>query len=207
MTHSQLNDHRFANKCALIILIAIVVLVASSAVGDSQGGDEFAASSAESNTMSRGKYMTALLGCEGCHTEGALEGNPYGPTLAGSTIGIAFTDSENGASPGIVFPGNLTPDRATGLGRWDRDEIVAAIRTGVSHSEEQLSSVMPWANYSLLTLEDTYEIADHLLSLPATRRRIPDSVAPGSANVYPFLRIGIYRFEPAPDSQPPNKGN
>lgn len=199
MTDATSENHRLALRVAVVCLLALAALFASNAYG----ADELAGSNSSEapDPMTRGEYMTALLGCAGCHTEGALEGNPYGPPLAGSQIGIAYTDSQDGTSPGLVFPGNLTPDKATGLGNWSRDEIVSAIRSGVSHSQERLSSVMPWANYALLTIEDTYEIAGYLQSLAGTRREIPASVAKGSANTSPYIRIGIYRFEPAKNLQ------
>lgn len=205
MAASTSNFHGIAQR-----LIACVVCVLIALMAYNTGGADKVSISQESETSwgtDRGEYMTALLGCAGCHTEGALEGDPDGPPLAGSRIGIAYTDSKNGRSPGIVFPANLTPDKATGLGNWSADEIVSAIRAGTSHSQQQLSPVMPWANYSLLTVEDTYEIARYLQGLDGTRRAIPEHVAPGNPNKHPFLRIGIYRFEPSDNDHPIREDN
>ena len=70
--------------------------------------------------VKRGEYLTTILGCGGCHTEGALLGQPTGDWLTGSRIGVAYTPDAPDQSPGIIFPGNLTPDEETGIGRLVR---------------------------------------------------------------------------------------
>ncbi len=52
---------------------------------------------------SRGEYLTTILGCGGCHTEGALLGNPTGGWLTGSRIGVAYTGDDIDGSPGVIF--------------------------------------------------------------------------------------------------------
>ncbi|MCR9277323.1 MAG: hypothetical protein NXH85_05070 [Pseudomonadaceae bacterium] len=197
MNKTALKSRITLHTILVLALVALVVVIARTA--QSADGREGAADASE-NSAPRGEYLTTLLGCAGCHTEGALEGRAYGPSLAGSRIGIAYTDAPDDGSPGIVFPANLTPDQKTGLGTWSRDDVAGAIRAGTAHNPsqkgERLSPVMPWANYSQLTIGDTYAIADYLLTLDPVRREIPESVEAGSANTLPYLRIGIYRFHP-----------
>ena len=81
----------------------------------------------------RGEYLTTILGCGGCHTQGALLGEPSGDWLTGSRIGVAYTADNPNQSPGIIFPGNLTPDDDTGIGRWSKRDIVKFLRTGMDH--------------------------------------------------------------------------
>lgn len=65
----------------------------------------------------KGRYLVGLLGCASCHTDGALIGKPDpAKTLAGSSIGIAHSNPMINPFPGAVYPPNLTPDEATGLG-------------------------------------------------------------------------------------------
>src|SRR5262245_63950917 len=81
---------------------------------------------AENNRVARGEYLVGLLGCTSCHTDGQLLNRPKNDRfLAGSETGIAYTNDEH---PGVVFPGNLTSDRETGLGRWSAEEITRNIR-------------------------------------------------------------------------------
>jgi len=146
--------------------------------------------------VERGEYLTTILGCGGCHTEGALLGQQSGPWLAGSKVGIAYSDYEEGDHPSIVFPANLTDDRATGLGRWSEKEIARAIRTGMGHSRDILIPVMPWPNYSLLTDDDARAIAAYLKSLPAVERPIPDNISAGTVSTEPYVRVGVFIFDP-----------
>jgi|GEM_PF-1134905 len=153
-------------------------------------------SAAADRSVKRGEYLTTLLGCGGCHTEGALLGRPDGPWLAGSSVGVAWSDYNEGVSPAVVFPSNLTPDRQTGLGKWSREEIADAILTGVTHQRDVLVPVMPWRNYSLLKEKDAQDIAAYLKSLPATEKTIPANVPVGGTAKNTYIRLGVFIFDP-----------
>ena len=155
-----------------------------------------AGSASADEQLERGQYLTTILGCGGCHTEGALLGNPEGPWLAGSQIGVAYTADEHDESPGIVFPANLTSDETTGLGRWSEADIVTYLRTGMDHYGQQATAVMPWPNYALLHDDDLAAIAAFLKRLPAVEYPIPDAVPAGEPVEHPFVRIGVYLFIP-----------
>ena len=145
--------------------------------------------------MSRGEYLTNILGCGGCHTEGALLGNPTGTWLTGSRIGVAYTSENDEQTPGVLFPGNLTSDKATGLGNWSKREIIRFLRTGIDHYGEQASTVMPWPNYALLNDEDLNAVADFLMHLTPVENKIPDAIPAGSPIHESFVRIGVYLFD------------
>ena len=71
--------------------------------------------------IKHGRYLVELIGCGACHTDGAIIGEPdAGRLLAGSRVGIAYTSPLHDKYPGVVYPPNLTPDPATGLGDMDR---------------------------------------------------------------------------------------
>jgi mono/diheme cytochrome c family protein len=152
---------------------------------------------AREDAAGRGEYLVNLLGCGRCHTEGYLLGNnPTGPHLAGSRVGIAYTDRDDGGAPGLVFAPNLTPDDQTGLGTWSRRDIVRALITGVGTDGHQRLPVMPWPNYAALTDADLLAVASYLQSLPAVKRQIPDTTAAGAPVAHPYVRFGIYVFTP-----------
>ena len=144
----------------------------------------------------RGEYLTTILGCGGCHTEGALLGDPSGEWLTGSRIGVAYTADSLEQSPGIIFPGNLTPDKNTGIGRWSKRDIVRFLRTGMDHYGQQANTVMPWPNYALLSDRDVNAVAAYLLSLDPVENEIPAAIEPGSPITEAFVRIGVYLFVP-----------
>ena len=176
--------------------LLILLLVTASA--------SWADASAESDSVARGEYLTTILGCGGCHTEGALLGKPRSGDfwLAGSRVGIAYSEYDPDATPGIVFPGNLTPDRKTGLGRWSKADIVRLLRNGINHQGGVALPVMPWPNYSLLSDADASDIAEYLMSLPAVKRKIPENIEAGSPTTESYVRIGIFIYDPANPETP-----
>ncbi len=159
---------------------------------------------ADDASVARGEYLTTILGCGGCHTEGALLGRPEGGDfwLAGSRVGIAWSDYDADSPPGVVFPGNLTSDRKTGLGKWRKQDIVRMMRTGINHQGNQALPVMPWPNYTLLSDDDVSDIADYLQSLPPVRRKIPDNIEAGEPSTERYVRIGIFIYDPAGGEAP-----
>ncbi|MBX3707761.1 MAG: cytochrome c [Pseudomonadales bacterium] len=156
--------------------------------------------------VERGEYLVNLLGCARCHTEGYLTGQtPSGPALAGSRIGIAWSAYTGpDETPGLAFSPNLTPDPDTGLGRWSQEDIVRAMRTGVSRDGHQNLPVMPSANYAALKREDLRAIAAYLKSLAPVARVIPARTAPGAPVEFPYVRFGVYRFEPGASAPGPS---
>lgn len=150
--------------------------------------------SAGSATVEHGKYMVELLGCGTCHTDGALIGMPRADRrLAGSHIGIAYSDPLTQSLPGIVYPANLTPDVKTGIASWAAEDIVRVIRSGVDPDGRRHVSVMPWPAYAKLSDEDARAIATYLQALPPVEHLVPENVEPGIKATAPFVHFGVYR--------------
>ena len=147
-------------------------------------------------SVARGEYLTQLLGCGRCHTEGELVGRRDGVWLAGSTTGIAYTPYDQDEQPGVVFAGNLTPDPQTGLGQWSEDDIIRLIRSGTDHNDGMRLTVMPWPAYGLLNDADARAIADYLRSLDPVINEIPENVPEGTPTDAAYVRFSIYRFVP-----------
>lgn len=124
------------------------------------------------SSVARGKYLVSITGCSDCHTPGGLTPKPdMARYLAGSDADFLV--------PGLaVFtPPNLTPDKATGLGNWTRDQIVAAFTTGKRPDGRILGPAMPWNDFANLSKADADAIADYLQSLPAVSHRAPGPAA------------------------------
>jgi mono/diheme cytochrome c family protein len=151
----------------------------------------------DAGQVDRGKYLVELLGCGSCHTDGALVGLPNdGLRLAGSHIGIAYSDPMRQKNPGIVYPSNLTPDRETGLGQWSDAEIMQMITSGIDKHGRRKLAVMPWPAYTRLSVEDAGAIIAYLRSLKPIAHRVPANVKPGEAALQPFVYFGVYRKRP-----------
>jgi mono/diheme cytochrome c family protein len=144
--------------------------------------------------VNRGEYLVELLGCGSCHTDGALEGVPnFDRSLAGSSIGIAYSNPMGDRLPGIAFPPNLTPDVETGLGAWTDKQITDAIQRGAGRHTSRRIVIMPWQGYARMTTEDVASIVAYLRSIEAVRHKVPDEVVPGQATDAPFVYFGVYR--------------
>lgn len=149
---------------------------------------------ADKETVARGRYMVELLGCGSCHTDGALFGEAdMQAWLAGSSIGIAYSNPMKSADPGVVFPPNLTPDVETGIGGWSRDRVAAAIRAGAGRHGRGAILVMPWQAYAKLTDDDVYAMVDYLKSIDPIRRVTPENVPPGRQTPHDYVHFGVYR--------------
>lgn len=144
--------------------------------------------------VQRGEYLVELLGCGSCHTDGALEGVPdFDKALAGSSIGIAFSNPMANRFPGIAFAPNLTPDTETGLGGWSDQQIANAVRYGAGRHVGRRIIIMPWQGYSKMTEDDLTSIVAYLRSIKSVRNKVPDEVMPGQDTDDPFVYFGVYR--------------
>lgn len=131
------------------------------------------AARAAGSQVERGKYLVELGGCTDCHTPGHFLGHEDAALyLAGSDVGFAIPGQ------GVFVGPNLTPDKATGLGDWTAEEIVAAITKGVRPDGRILAPVMPWHGLAHLTHADALAIAAFLKSLPPVANKAPGPFGP-----------------------------
>ena len=135
-----------------------------------------------------------MLGCGTCHTDGALIGEPRSDRwLAGSSIGIAYSNPLEVDNPGVLFPRNLTPDKETGLGMWTEEEIARKIRTGIDRHGGASVPVMPWPAFARFSDTDVTAIVAYLRSLPAVSHAVPVTVPPGTKTKHQYVHFGVYR--------------
>ncbi len=173
-----------------MLLSSLLILGACTSIADGR------ASESSEHSIERGRYLTKLLGCGGCHTQGALVGEDLHSEFAGSNVGMAYGQAVDAQTPAVVFPRNLTPDVDTGIGAWTRKQIAAAIKQGRGVHKEGVLAVMPWLSYSQLEEQDGLAIADYLKSLPAVTHQVPEPVNRGERSMYRFVRIGVYTYHP-----------
>jgi mono/diheme cytochrome c family protein len=111
-------------------------------------------------TYNRGAYLvTALAHCGECHTPRNLLGAMRpGMRLAGTR------DGPDGQS----VP-NITPDPRTGIGKWQRDDVVELLRTGNTPEQSKVKGAMREAiadGLKYLSDYDLTAIADYLFAQP-----------------------------------------
>jgi Cytochrome c len=147
--------------------------------------------------VNRGRYLVEITGCAACHTDGALIGEPNGARLlAGSNLGIAYTNPFRDTFPGVAYPSNLTPDPRTGLGNRSDAQIAAAIRSGNPTSGAGHLIVMSWPFYQHMSDDDVIAIVMYLRSIPAIEHQVPERVPPGTRAKTSYVHFGVFRSGP-----------
>ena len=123
---------------------------------------------AKANPVKRGAYLVETLGCVVCHSpvDGQKRMLP-GLKLAGGLLLriVPFGD----------YPtGNLTSDKATGLGDWSDEEIKRAITKGILRDGTRLLPFpMDYASYSTMTADDLSAVVAYLRTVPAISNKVP----------------------------------
>jgi hypothetical protein len=127
--------------------------------------------SATPDVIARGGYLARITGCVGCHTPRTRDGDVVEARL------MSGGDHPIAGNLGRVFPPNVTPDKATGLGTWAVTDIARAITTGRTPDGRILSTAMPWrTQFGNLTESDALAIALYLKSLPPIRNIVPSPI-------------------------------
>jgi mono/diheme cytochrome c family protein len=121
--------------------------------------------------LERGHYIAnGLSGCIYCHTphNWSAPDTPYleGKEGAGELMPYA-------GLPGRIVAPNLTPDPDTGAGRWTDDQLVRAIREGISHDGRALFPLMPYLHFRKMSDEDVASVVVYLRSMPSVRNPLP----------------------------------
>jgi mono/diheme cytochrome c family protein len=123
-------------------------------------------SAADQAAISRGAYLATAAGCAGCHTDSEHRGQPY---AGGLPLATEF---------GIIPTPNITPDPATGIGRWSVPDFARAMRWGIAPDDSHYVPTFPYLFYNRLTDRDLADLKAFLDSLPAVSR--PDLKGAGS---------------------------
>lgn len=175
--------------------------------------------------IQRGRELVLDHDCAGCH------GGESNPAAAGYLAGKTTPRQEYRIGPCAVQPGaqpcyrtrarNLTPDNATGLGRFTERQIFNALRYGLRPGEtpdveitsttpgrgnfpvnpRYLAPPMPWPGWRHMRDEELWAIAAYLKhGVKPVRNRVEDSEGPPDfwASEYTVAKIGPYPALPFP---------
>ena len=120
-----------------------------------------------STPVSRGKYLTTLADCSGCHTPITAQGEP----IAGLEFGGGFVAT---GPWGVVASANITPN-ASGISYYDEALFVETLRTGFVKGARKLNPIMPWHVFRNMTDEDLKAIFAYLRTLPPVKHRMDNT--------------------------------
>lgn len=173
----------------------VIFVIFTFQCGNSDGGSAV-------DKIKRGEYLVSVAGCNDCHTPKIY--TEKGPELDSTRFLAGHPDDEKlfdapvdfigpgkwGAignshftawyGPwGISFAANLTPDQVTGIGAWNEESFIAAMRTG-KHlgAGRPILPPMPWFNLATATDEDLSAMFAYLKSIKPIENMVPPPVPP-----------------------------
>jgi mono/diheme cytochrome c family protein len=123
------------------VVVVAGLLAADNAIADSDNYVD----------VTRGRALAVAGDCAACHT--APSGVPFAGGLALQT---PF---------GVIMTPNITPDEATGIGRWSKDNFARAMHEGRRPNGAYLYPAFPYPYYTKVTRQDSDAIYDYLRSL------------------------------------------
>lgn len=120
-------------------------------------------------SVERGAYLVnGAVACGNCHNTRA----PDNSFVPGMEMAGGFEINEMPAF--LTYARNITPDNETGIGTWTDEEIIRAIREGVT-PEGEIGPPMPIFTYNLMSDDDVRSIVAYLRDLPAVHNEIPEA--------------------------------
>ena len=156
--------------------------------------------------LARGNYLVnAVAACGVCHTprvgDSWLGGERTDAFLGGGSV---FHDQQEGLR--IATP-NVSQDRETGVGGWTDDQLMRAIRDGVSHDGRLMTALMPFLPWERMSDEDARAIVAYLRTTPSVKRPINRADDRIGFTYRMAMRVGAIHHRPAREVKAPERAD
>jgi mono/diheme cytochrome c family protein len=123
--------------------------------------------STDSTVIERGRYLAyGPAYCAACHTANGMSSR----VDAGDELPLSGGHVWD-VPPGVLRSANLTPDSATGIGRYTDAQLVRAIRHGVRHDGR---AMLPFMAYQNMSDDDVVAVISFLRSQAPVSNRVAD---------------------------------
>jgi len=109
------------------------------------------------STIERGRYLVNAGDCASCHT--AEGGKPYAGGLA---VPTPF---------GTIYSTNITPDPATGIGKWSEQDFYNAMHDGIRRDGKHLYPAFPYPWFTKVSRADVHAIKAFLDTVTPVRQQ------------------------------------
>ena len=178
------------SRGVVFIGVALALVAAGTAV--TAAGEDRAA-------VERGKYLVEVAGCAHCHTP--LKMGPQGPEPDAARMYSGHPSNAELPPPpalppgpwnaitggmtawagpwGISYAANLTSDKEMGLGAWDEEMFVAALRTG-KHLGMGRDILPPMPHYPTASEEDLKAMFAYFMTVPPISNEVPEPAPPAT---------------------------
>lgn len=120
------------------------------------------ATPAKAVSVEYGAYMTQVMDCVGCHTDGFAADKEHDP----NAFAGGFELKDPTGAP--IFTKNITFDEETGIGRWSVEDFERAVTRGVHPAGHTIRKPMPL--FSRLDRTDVEAIYAYLRTVKPVRR-------------------------------------
>jgi len=187
-------------------LSALALAVAAGCAGSSIRPTVTEPVTATPERLARGSYLVnSVAACGVCHTprvgDSWLGGERTDAYLGGGSV---FHDQNEGLR--IATP-NVSQDPDTGVGRWTDDQLMRAIRDGVSHDGRLMTALMPFLAWEVMSDEDARAIVAYLRTTPPVKRSISRADDEIGFTYRMAMKVGAVHHRPARDVRAPDRAD
>jgi mono/diheme cytochrome c family protein len=126
-------------KGILSIFVLLVLLVGTGRI------------TANNELLQQGQYVFFAAGCISCHTVDQ-------PLAGGRAIDSPF---------GTFYGPNITPHLEHGIGNWELEDLICALREGISPEGEHYYPAFPYPSFTMMTRRDIMSLYTYLMAQPA----------------------------------------
>lgn len=145
--------------------------------------------------VAKGARLAAVGNCATCHT--SRDGRPYAGGLA---LATPF---------GTIYSTNITPDPATGIGRWSGAEFLRAMHEGIDRAGHDLYPAFPYDHFTLVSDEDVGALYAFITTREPVRAEVPANQLHFPAGLRPaialwkalYFKPGVYRPDAAKSAE------
>ncbi|HEV2145815.1 MAG TPA: hypothetical protein VGR37_00205 [Longimicrobiaceae bacterium] len=193
MTRRVSSSFRFGRWAPAVLLIASTAACAAPAPATAGRMSLVADQGGQDQQVLFGRHLVIQHGCGDCH------GGFDNPAAAGWLSGVRSEQQIFQIGPFKTYPRNITPDNATGIGRFSERQIFNALRYGLRPGEtpdveitsatpgqgnfpanpKYLAPPMPWNAFRHMSDQELLAIAAYLKrGVRPVSNRVPDSEGP-----------------------------
>lgn len=117
----------------------------------------------------RGKFLYIIGGCISCHKPP--------PEAKDKDLELPSGGRPLVTPIGTLYPPNITPDPATGIGNWSKIDFVNAVYSGISPRGEHYIPAFPYTSYHRMPLTDVLDLEAYAATLsPVTSLNRPHDI-------------------------------
>lgn len=145
-------------------------------------------------TIQRGLYLAHAGDCAACHTTDRAK-----PMAGNYALQTPF---------GTIYTANLTPDKESGIGKWNADDFYKAMTKGLEPDGSRLYPAFPYTHFTILKREDSDALFAYLKTLKPVSQRIQPPEFTWPLN-WRFVMRGwnLVNFDPHPFQPDPGKSD